>query len=104
MFDVLFVYGKSLVIMLFAAAVPLVLYAARSAGKDFTVGCFLATNRTRLVYGFIAMSIVAGLLTLVDGAGAALALVGFAPGGSEVALGFTIGGLLVVAVSGDAPK
>lgn len=91
----------SLTILLAAALVPLLIYAATSAGADFNLRSFVITSRSRLAYGFIAMAVVAGLLTLVEGAGAALAIVGFAAGGSEVALGFTIGGLLVAAVRGD---
>jgi hypothetical protein len=99
--DLTFAFTISLATLLAAALVPLVIYAATSAKGAFDPVCFVRTSRSRLIYGFIAMAIVAGLLTCVDAAGAALALVGFAPGGSEVALGFTIGGLLVAAIRGD---
>ena len=94
-------YLISLATLLAAALVPLMIYAATSSGTDFSLRNFILTSRSRLFYGFIAMAIVAGLLTFVEAAGSALALVGFAPGGSEVALGFTIGGLLVASVRGN---
>lgn len=91
----------SLATLLTAALVPLVIYAATSAGADFSLRCFVLTSKSRLFYGFISIALVAGLLTFVEAAGPAFALVGFAPGGSEVALGFTIGGLLVASIRGN---
>lgn len=93
----------SLATLLAAAAIPLLIYAATSAGKDFSFRCMILTSKSRLFYGFLAMAIVAGLLTFVEAAGDALVRVGFAAGGSEVALGITIGGLLVAAIRGDKP-
>lgn len=94
-------YAISLATLLAAGIVPLIIYAATSLGSSFSLGGFILTSRNRLFCGFIAIAIIAGLLTFVPAAGAALTLVGFAPGGSEVALGFTIGGLLVAGIRGS---
>ncbi len=92
---------KTQVIMLAAAAVPLLAYAFRSAGFSFTIRCFILTSKTRLFYGFLLMLLCASLLTFVDGVAEALVSVGFTPHASVAGVGFAIGGMLVSLIPGD---
>lgn len=91
----------SLATLLASALVPLLIYAATSAGADFSIRSFVIKSRSRLIYGFIAMTIVAALLTFVDGVAAAIVAVGFAPHGSAAGVGLALGGLLVASVRGN---
>lgn len=107
----------SLVTMLLVAIIPLLIYAIRKCGAEFTVRGFLLSSRRRLGLGFLLMMLLTLIVTWFPAArtvfGVAAAFIAGifgvpaattdAAGVSDVALGLIVGGLLVAAIHGDKP-
>lgn len=109
----------SLATMLVAAIIPLLIYAIRKCGAEFTFRGFVYASRKRLYIGGVLMAILSGVVTafpevretfslainfvasfLGAGGGSSVSF-----GTSDVSLGLIVGGLLVAAISGDSvPK
>lgn len=90
----------SLAAMLATAVIPVGIYCWRSVRADFNIQKFLFSNKTRLAIGFGLMAWISLVINIWEAAKDVIGA-GLGSGGTELAMGFVLGTMLVTFIPGD---